>query len=60
MIGRIISGLSTGINAVIVPLYIKEMSPHAQIHETEVNNIMPLYTKEKSMKEISGRTGTYN
>ena len=29
LIGRIISGVVTGINAVIVPLYIKEMSPDA-------------------------------
>ena len=45
IVARSILGIATGLNATIVPLYIKEMSPDALSERTPLNNLMPIYIK---------------
>jgi MFS family permease len=45
ILSRCILGITTGLNATIVPLYIKEMSPDALSDKTPLNNLMPIYIK---------------
>lgn len=58
--GRFIIGLSCGINQIIVPIYIKEMSPDAVTHENPEYNLEPYYLPEKGIEEMSGRTGSFH
>ena len=56
IIARSILGITTGLNAMIVPLYIKEMSPDALSEKTPLNNLMPIYIKQRvPPSEISGK-----
>lgn len=43
---KIITGISVGMNSTLVPLYIKEMTPHAISKKSAVNNLIPDYTFE--------------
>ena len=58
VVGRIICGLSSGINEVLMMLYIKEMSPDAICKKTGDENVIPMYTK-KNLAEMSGKTGIF-
>lgn len=60
LIGRFICGLNAGANSMLVPLYIKEMAPHAISERTNNSNIIPLYTENPTTKECSGTTGVFN
>lgn len=59
LISRLVTGICSGLNNTVVPLYIKEMSPHAISEETGNNNIIPLYSESEVTQECSGKTGVF-
>ena len=62
MIGRILAGVSVGVNSTLVPLYIKEMSPDAlkeiNRRHTFVDELVNP-SKMKFSQDLSGRTGVF-
>jgi hypothetical protein len=57
-IGRGICGLGVGLNATLVPIYIKEISPDAITQKTQFFNLVPIYDSDKGVEEMSGKTGS--
>ena len=49
-IGRVICGLTAGLNNVIIMCYIKEVSPDALTQETQFDDLAAIYTKTKGIK----------
>lgn len=60
-IGKAICGFAVGLNAVIVPLYIKEMCVDSVSEKTSLANLLIITSvKDKIPETKSGKIGTLN